>query len=123
MKGLKDIIKIIKEKDFNSDNCGKLLFIISEKLSFGKNLSKTPKKIGENKLKNCERQNESNSVDYSANYNYIHNNFYQINFPELLMYININNQQFLNTLLNNNLLTRINCTNFYNDIINKNNGH
>ena len=68
-------------------------------------------------------QNESNSVDYSANYNYINNNFYQINFPELLMYININNQQFLNSLLNNNLLTRINCINFYNDIITKNNGH
>ena len=28
VKGLKDIIKIIKEKEFNSENCGKLLFII-----------------------------------------------------------------------------------------------
>ena len=123
VKSLKDIIKIIKEKESNSENCGKLLFIISEKLSFGKNTSKTHKKNEENKLNNCQRQNESNSVDYSANYNYINNNFYQINFPELLMYININNQQFLNSLLNNNLLTRINCTNFYNDIITKNNGH
>ena len=123
VKSLSDIIKIIKEKESNSENCGKLLFIISEKLSFGKNPPKTPRKIDENKLNNCQRQNESNSVDYSANYNYIHNNFYQINFPELLMYININNQQFLNSLLNNNLLTRINCTNYYNDIITKNNGH
>ena len=123
VKSLSDIIKIIKEKESNSENCGKLLFIISEKLSFGKNTSKTHKKNEENKLNNCERQNESNSVDYSANYNYINNNFYQINFPELLMYININNQQFLNSLLNINLLTRISCTNFYNDIITKNNGH
>ena len=101
----------------------KVHYLISEKLSFGKNTSKTHKKNEENKLNNCERQNESNSVDYSANYNYINNNFYQINFPELLMYININNQQFLNSLLNINLLTRISCTNFYNDIITKNNGH
>ena len=123
VKSLKDIIEIIKEKESNSENCGKLLFIISEKLSFGKNTSKTHKKNEENKLNNCERQNESNSVDYSDNYNYINNNFYPINFPELLMYININNQQFLNSLLNINLLTRISCTNFYNDIITKNNGH
>ena len=123
VKSLKDIIKIIKEKEFNSENYGKLLFIISEKLSFGKNTSKTSKKNEENKLNNCERQNENNSVDYSANYNYIHNNFYQINFLELLMYININNQQFLNSFINNNLLTRIYCTNFYNDIITKNNGN
>ena len=123
VKSLSDIIKLIKEKESNSENCGKLLFIISEKLSFGKNTSKTHKKNEENKLNNCERQNESNSVDHSANYNYINNNFYQINFPELLMYININNQQFLNSLLNINLLTRINCINFYNDIITKNNGH
>ena len=44
VKSLSDIIKIIKEKESNSENCGKLLFIISEKLSFGKNPSKTPKK-------------------------------------------------------------------------------
>ena len=123
VKSLSDIIKIIKEKESNSENCGKLLFIISEKLSFGKNPSKTPKKKEENKLNNCERQNENNTADHSANYNFIPNNFYQINFPEFLMYININNQQFLNSLLNNNLLTRINCTNFYNNIITKNNGH
>ena len=125
VKSLSDIIKIIKEKESNSENSGKLLFIISEKLSFGKNPSKTPKNIGGNKLNNCEHKNKNNNVDYSANYNYnyINNNFYQINFPELLMYININNQQFLNSLLNNNLLTRINCTNYYNDIITKNNGH
>ena len=108
VKSLSDIIKIIKEKESNSENSGKLLFIISEKLSFGKNPSKTPKNIGGNKLNNCEHKNKNNNVDYSANYNYnyINNNFYQINFPELLMYININN-----------------CTNYYNDIITKNNGH
>ena len=55
-----------------------------------KTLQKLIKKKEENKLNNCERQNENNIVDYSANYNFIHNNFYQINFPEFLMYININ---------------------------------
>ena len=56
VKSLNDIIKIIKEKESNSENCGKLLFIISEKLSFGKNTSKTHKKNEENKLNNCERK-------------------------------------------------------------------
>ena len=45
VKSLSDIIKIIKEKESNSENSGKLLFIISEKLSFGKNTSKTSKKM------------------------------------------------------------------------------
>ena len=82
VKSLSDIIKIIKEKESNSENCGKLLFIISEKLSFGKNPSKTPKKKEVNKLNNCERQNENNTPEHSANYNFIPNNFYQMNFPE-----------------------------------------
>ena len=37
VKNLKDIIEIIKEKELIIENSGKLLYIISEKLSFGKN--------------------------------------------------------------------------------------
>ena len=38
VKSLKNIIEIIKEKEINEKNCGKLLQIISDKISFGKNV-------------------------------------------------------------------------------------
>ena len=37
VNSLKKIIEIIKEKELNDGNCGKLLYIISDKISFGKN--------------------------------------------------------------------------------------
>ena len=94
---------------------------ISKKLSFGKKLSRRSKIKEGNILNNCECQRANSIINYSANYNYIYNNFIRINFQELLMYININNQQFLNSLLYNNLLTIINCTYFDNNIFTNNN--
>ena len=38
VKSLKNIIEIIKEKEINEKNCEKLLHIISDKISFGKNV-------------------------------------------------------------------------------------
>ena len=40
MKNLKDIIKIVKQKELNSKYYSKLLYIISEKISFGKNIKR-----------------------------------------------------------------------------------
>ena len=40
MKNLKDIIKIVKQKELNSKYYSKLLYIISEKIYFGKNKKK-----------------------------------------------------------------------------------
>ena len=54
VKNLNDIIKIIKEKELISENYGKLLFIISEKLSFGKKPLRTSKINEGNTLNNCD---------------------------------------------------------------------
>ena len=40
MKNLKDIIKIVKQKELNSKYYSKLLYIISEKIYFGKNIKR-----------------------------------------------------------------------------------
>jgi len=68
---LNQIIKIIKEKELNDENCGKLLYIISKKIAFGKNVSneKLDKRIDEKyfnkkeekQLKNCENINNGNN--------------------------------------------------------------
>ena len=117
VKNLNDIIKIIQQKELVSENCGKLLYIISEKLSFGKNPPKNAIIKKENALNNCECQNVNNIINYNYNYNINYNYNFQNNFQELLMYTNIINQQFMNSLINENLLTKINCVNFYNNIV------
>ena len=117
VKNLNDIIKIIQQKELISENCGKLLYIISEKLSFGKNPPKNAIIKKENALNNCECQNVNNIINYNYNYNINYNYNFQNNFQELLMYTNIINQQFMNSLINENLLTKINCVNFYNNIV------
>jgi len=40
VKNLKDIIKIVKQKELNSKYYSKLLYIISEKIYFGKNIKR-----------------------------------------------------------------------------------
>ena len=84
VKNLKEIIKIIKEKELNDENCGKLLYIISEKLDFGKNVykDKLDKKIDkiyfnineEKQIKNSENEDENiNNENYDKNNNIISN--------------------------------------------------
>ena len=119
IKNLKDIIKIIKEKESNNQNCGKLLYIISEKLSFGK--TPQPRKhqdeiiLGvkkENKSYDCEykkvnRDNSKNidsikNTNYANNLNYI-NTDHIINFKEFFSDTEGKNEQVLNSLKNDNL--------------------
>ena len=119
VKDLKDIIKIIKEKESNNQNCGKLLYIISEKLSFGK--TPQPRKhqdeiiLGvkkENKSYDCEykkvnRDNSKNidsikNTNYANNLNYI-NTDHIINFKEFFSDTEGKNEQVLNSLKNDNL--------------------
>ena len=92
VKSLKDIITIIKEKELIFENCEKLLYIISEKLSFGKNPCKK-------KLKN--------SVNIKKEIHNTNNNI-QINFQELLKYIYELNQQLFFNHKYDNLSTKNN---------------
>jgi hypothetical protein len=103
----------------NNQNCGKLLYIISEKLSFGK--TPQPRKhedeiILETKKQNqsydCEykkvnRDNSKNidsikNTNYANNLNYI-NNDHIINFKEFFSDTEGKNEQVLNSLKNDNL--------------------
>ena len=103
VKSLKDIIKIIREKELISENCGKLLFIISKKLSFGKNIYK--KEL--NRLANINQENQLNNYEFKNENNNNINNIMQLNEQELSAYTSRINEQFLNSfqfdlLLNNN---------------------
>ena len=83
VKNLKDIIKIIKEKESINKNYGKLLYIISERISFGKNIHKEKlnkkfiKKKREAKFKIYEYKNENtnNRINNEKSNNIIHINF------------------------------------------------
>ena len=92
VNSLNDIIKIVREKERISKNSEKLLYIISEKLSFGKSVHKQEEDIiinikeeeQEDYLDNCDcknkinkTQNDINFIDnsnYNDNYNIIDNN-------------------------------------------------
>ena len=104
---LKDIIKIIKEKEIINESCGKLLYIISEKTSFGQKIrkhkinKKLEKKIKKVQIKNCGYKNEN------INNNEKSNNIHKINFEDFLIEtMEKNNQnQDLNFLEYNSLLS------------------
>ena len=118
VKDLKDIIKIIKEKESKNQNCGKLLYIISEKLSFGKTPHKHEVEIileikEENQLYDCKykivNSDNSKNIDFIKNTNYIDNlncinNDNIINFKEFFLDTEQKNEQVLNSLKNDNLL-------------------
>ena len=113
VKSLKDIIKIIKDKEKEpmSDSKEKLLYIISEKLSFGKTPRKHEEKIvieikEEEPKNNLENKNINininniniiNKINLINNTNYI-NNSYQINFDNISKDFGINNDQVTNSL-------------------------
>ena len=83
VKNLKDIIKIIKEKESINQSYGTLLYIISERKSFGKNIHKEKlnkkfiKKKGNAKFKIYEYKNENtnNRINNEKSNNIIHINF------------------------------------------------
>ena len=103
VKDLKDIIKIIREKELINQNYGKLLYIISEKISFGKNIEKEKlnKKFIEKK-----RKAQLNNIEYknvNINNKYINekcNNISHIDFESLLIETNENKNQIENQSLN-----------------------
>ena len=107
VKNLKDIIKIIKEKESNIESCRKLFYIISEKTTFGQKIrkhKKLVKKIKKDRIKNCKYKNDNinnlNNTEKSNNIN-------QISFEEFLIEtIEKNNQnQNLNLLEYDSLLS------------------
>jgi len=113
VKSLKDIIEIIKDKEKEpiSDSKEKLLYIISEKLSFGKTPRKNEEKIiieikeeePNNNLKNINKNininniNIINKINVINNTNYI-NNSYQINLDNISKDFGINNDKVTNSL-------------------------
>ena len=108
VKSLNDIIIIIQQKESISGNCGKLLYIISEKLSFGKKPGKKAKKV--KKLNEEIQLNKNNNINITFNDIITKNNIILMNNPELSIYIRRINERFLflNSFLFDNLLAKIN---------------
>ena len=110
VKDLNDIIEIIKEKESIKQNREKLLYIISEKTTFGLKIRKHKinKKLVKNErkaqIKNCEYKNENIN---NMNNNEKSNNTNQINFEDFLIEtMEKNNQnQELNLLEYDSLLS------------------
>ena len=111
VKDLNDIIKIIKEKESNKQNCGTLFYIISEKLSFGKNPHKDEDEIINEKNKLHDYLYKNLNIDNSSNVNLIDNTNYInkitdiIAFKEFSLDIGTKNEQTLNFVKNNNIIT------------------
>ena len=113
VKSLEDIINIVKQKELISGNCGKLLHIISDRISFGKK----PLKRELERLEKINEQNQINNFNDQSQINCNINNFYnfnQMNFQRLLIYTQILNEQiikhmnFNNLSINNNIFTNNN---------------
>ena len=97
IKCLENIIYIVKKKESISGNYGKLLHIISERISFGKKPLKREQerlaKINEkNQINNSNGESQMN--DNIINFNNF-NSLNQMNFQTLLIYTQIFNQQIL----------------------------
>ena len=104
VKDLKDIIKIIKEKESNNQNCGKLLYIISEKLSFGK--TPQPRKHQDEIILEKKKQNQSYDCEYK-----------KVNRDNSKNIDSIKNTNYANNLNYINTDHIINFKEFFSDII------
>ena len=97
VNNLKDIIKIIREKESINQNGGKLLYIISEKISFGKNIEK--EKINK-KFIEKKRKAQLNNFKYknininNRNIKEKCNNISHIDFEDLFIDTNENKIKF-----------------------------
>ena len=113
VKCLDDIIYLIKQKESVSGNCGKLLHIISEKISFGKKPLKKEQEIlaKKNEKKKLNTFNYKNQI--SNNFNNF-NNVNQMNYQKLLINKIIMYKQFLIYLNFINLSSNINNNFVYN---------
>ena len=112
LKCLDDIIYLIKQKESISGNYGKLLHIISEKISFGKKPLKKKQEISarKNEIKKLKTFNYKSQIN---NNNYF-NNVNRVNYQELLIKEIIMYEQFLNYMNFKNLLSNINNNFVYN---------
>ena len=88
VKCLDDIIYLIKQKESISGNCGKLLHIISEKISFGKKPLKKEQEIitkkNEKKLNTFNYKSQINNNNYFNNINRV--NYQKLLIKEIIMY-------------------------------------
>ena len=121
VKSLEDIIYIIKKKETIFGNCGKLLHIISDRISFGKK----PLKRELERLEKINEQNQINNFNDQSQINCNINNFYnfnQMNFQRLLIYTQILNEQIIKHMNFNNLsINNSNIRNNFGNIFTNNN--
>ena len=121
VKNLEDIINIVKQKELISGNCGKLLHIISDRISFGKK----PLKRELERLEEINEQNQINNFNDQSQINCNINNFYnfnQMNFQRLLIYTQILNEQIIKHMNFNNLsINNNNIRNNFGNIFTNNN--
>ena len=113
VKCLDNIIYLIKQKESISGNCGKLLHIISEKISFGKKPLKKEQEILAKKNEKKKLNTFDNKSQISNNFNNF-NNVNQMNYQKLLINEIIMYEQFLNYLNFFNLSNNINNNFVYN---------
>ena len=106
VKSLKDIVNIVKDKELISNNRN-LLYIISEKISFGKSPYKKEINPKNRKTKNANIKNKFvNTNDYINNTNYINNKNDNLIINENLFIDNEERKELtLNSLKYDNLLT------------------
>ena len=113
VKCLDNIIYLIKQKESICGNYGKLLHIISEKISFGKKPLKKEQEILAKKNEKKKLNTFDNKSQISNNYNNF-NNVNQMNYQKLLINEIIMYEQFLNYLNFFNLSNNINNNFVYN---------
>ena len=97
VKCLDNIIYLIKQKELICGNYGKLLHIISEKISFGKKPLKKEQEILAKKNEKKKLNTFDNKSQISNNFNNF-NNVNQMNYQKLLINEIIMYEQFLNYL-------------------------
>ena len=121
IKCLENIIYIVKKKESISGNYGKLLHIISERISFGKK----PLKRELERLAKINEKNQINNFNDQSQINCNINNFYnfnQMNFQRLLIYTQILNEQIIKHMNFNNLsINNNNIRNNFGNIFTNNN--
>ena len=113
VKCLDNIIYLIKQKESICGNYGKLLHIISEKISFGKKPLKKEQEILAKKNEKKKLNTFDNKSQISNNFNNF-NNVNQMNYQKLLINEIIMYEQFLNYLNFFNLSNNINNNFVYN---------
>ena len=101
VKNLKDIIQIIKKKEYNINEYGKLFYIISEKISFGKNVKREKNNVQSLLL---DEKNHLNDSEHKDEYKYENNKIDLMNTDELSILKSKNSNIDTNYRENDNFL-------------------